>query len=315
MINYFLVGTDEDVEVKIVDKRKAILEAAVELIADKGYTHTSMQQIADSVGISKGSLYSFFPSKEDLIISIYEHYQQLVFERAFVVGLDGNIPADDRFAKQFQVQFEGIIEYKSYMKMHMRGESAQSSEKLEAMGHRMRGRLFSWLEHNLLELYGDKITPYKWDLMWMTQSIYTSYMGLMISSETELQPRELGRHIVRQIDLLACDFLDGKSKPLLDDEMMRPFSVGMDREGAFTSFEKRESAWRALYEKIHSLSNAQYYLNVTDRISEESRNSKPDELVMRGLLHLLKEADQLKEEVVALEKELLSDEEGGQTRV
>ncbi len=288
-----------------MDKRKAILEAAVELIAAKGYNHTSMQQIADSVEISKGSLYSFFPSKEDLIISIYEHYQQLVFERAFVVGLDGNLPAYERFAKQFQVQFEGILEYKSYMKMHMRGESAQSGEKLEAMGHRMRGRLFSWLERNLLELYGDKITPYKWDLMWMTQSIYTSYTGLMISSESVLAPEALGKHIVRQIDILAGDFLAGKSKPLLDDEMMRPFSVGMDREGAFTSFEKRENAWKALYDRVHELDHSKYYLEVTDRISEQSRKSKPDEIVMRGLFHLLKEEAMLKSEAEELEKELL----------
>ena len=288
-----------------MDKRKAILEAAVELIAEKGYTHTSMQQIADSVGVSKGSLYTFFPSKEDLIISIYEHYQQLVFERAFVVGLDGNLPPYERFAKQFQVQFEGILEYKAYMKMHMRGESAQSSEKLEGMGHRMRGRLFSWLERNLIDLYGEEIEPYKWDLMWMTQSIYTSYTGLMISSENELAPDQLGKHIVRQIDILAKDYLAGKSKPLLDDEMMRPFSVGMDREGAFTSFEKRENAWKSLYESIHQLDQSPYYLEVTDRISEESRKSNPDEIVMRGLFQLLKTEEELEEKAQVLEMQLL----------
>ncbi|MCA0172594.1 TetR/AcrR family transcriptional regulator [Bacillus sp. RAR_GA_16] len=288
-----------------MDKRKAILEAAVELIAEKGYTHTSMQQIADSVGVSKGSLYTFFPSKEDLIISIYEHYQQLVFERAFVVGLDGNLPPYERFAKQFQVQFEGILEYKSYMKMHMRGESAQSSEKLEGMGHRMRGRLFSWLERNLIDLYGDEIAPYKWDLMWMTQSIYTSYTGLMITSESDLAPDQLGKHLVRQIDILAKDFLNGKSTPLLDDEMMRPFSVGMDREGAFTSFEKRESAWKSLYESIHQHQQSQYFLEVTDRISEESRKSNPDEIVMRGLFQLLKSEEALSERAQLLEEQLL----------
>ncbi|MCA0987130.1 TetR/AcrR family transcriptional regulator [Guptibacillus algicola] len=289
-----------------LDKRKAILEAAVELIGAKGYTHTSMQQIADSVGISKGSLYSFFPSKEDLIISIYEHYQQLVFERAFVIGLDGDLPPYERFAKQFQVQFEGILEYKSYMKMHMRGETAQSSEKLESMGHRMRGRLFSWLERNLIDLYGENISPYKWDLMWMTQSIYTSYTGLMISSESNLSPKELGQHIVRQIDILANDFLSGNSRPLLDDDMMRPFSVGMDREGAFMSFEKREEAWKAIYERVNTLEEEkQYNLEVTNRISEESRKSNPDELVMRGLFQLLKENQKLKTAAEALEEQLL----------
>ncbi|WP_234448033.1 TetR/AcrR family transcriptional regulator [Virgibacillus salexigens] len=295
----------EDIEVSMMDKRKAILEAAVELIAEYGYTRTSMQQIADNVGVSKGSLYSFFPSKEDLIISIYEHYQQLVFERAFVVGLDNNLPPYKRFAKQFQVQFEGILEYKSYMKMHIRGESAQNSEKLQGLHHRMRGRLFNWLEQNLIDLYGESILPYKWDLMWMTQSIYTSYMGLIISSENVLPPEGLGQHIVRQIDILAKDFLQGNSVPFLDDEMMRPFSVGMDRDGAFTSFQDRERAWKALYKRIHELRNATYYLEVTDRISEESRKSKPDELVMRGLFRLLKEEETLAAKAYVLEEQLL----------
>ena len=236
-----------------MDKRNAILESAVELFGAQGYNQTSMQQIAENVGISKGSLYSYFQSKEDLIISIYEHYQQLVFERAFIVGLDENVPPMERFAKQFQVQFEGIMEYKSYMKMHMRGDSAKNSQKLAAMEHRMRGRLFSWLEHNLLNVYGEEIRPYKWDLMWMTQSIYSSYMMLMISQYDSIDPAILGTHLVRQISLLAGDFLNGESAPLLDDEMMKPFAVSMDKEGAFISFEKREEAWKSLYDSIKGL--------------------------------------------------------------
>jgi AcrR family transcriptional regulator len=290
-----------------MNKRKAILEAAVELFAEQGYSQTSMQQIADSIGISKGSLYSFFHSKEDLIISIYEHYQQLVFERAYIVGLDANMPGEARLAKQFQVQFEGILEYKSYMKMHMRGDSAKNSDKLSAMEHRMRGRLFSWLEHNLLQLYGDKIIPYKWDLMWMTQSIYTSYMMLLISTESGLSPGELGEHIVRQISILADDFFVGNSTPLLNDKIMQPFSVNMDREGAFISFEKREKAWKNLYAKIDALpEKSGDYIRAADRISEECRKSKPDELVIKGMFKLLADAKELEKEAVELERELFS---------
>ncbi len=290
-----------------MNKRKAILEAAVELFAEQGYTQTSMQQVADSIGISKGSLYSFFHSKEELIISIYEHYQQLVFERAYVVGLDATLPGEERLAKQFKVQFEGILEYKSYMKMHMRGDSAKNSEKLAAMEHRMRGRLFSWLEHNLIQLYGDEIMPYKWDLMWMTQSIYASYMMLLISTESGLEPDALGKHIVRQISILAEDYFNGNSKPLLDDEIMKPYSVNMDREGAFISFGKREEAWKKFYEKINELpEHTEQYSSIADRISEECRKSKPDELVIRGLFRLLFDVEELKNEAAELESELLS---------
>ncbi|CAN7406157.1 TetR/AcrR family transcriptional regulator [Rossellomorea sp. LjRoot5] len=288
-----------------MDKRNAILESAVELFGAHGYNQTSMQQIAESVGISKGSLYSYFQSKEDLIISIYEHYQQLVFEQAFVVGLDGNLSPMERFAKQFQVQFEGILEYKSYMKMHMRGESTKNSEKLAAMEHRMRGRLFSWLEQNLLDVYGEEIRPYKWDLMWMTQSIYASYMMLMISQDDTLEPSRLGTHLVRQITLLANDFLIGESSPQLNDDMMKSFSVSMDREGAFISFEKREKAWKSLYGKINGMDNSGYYMDIANRISGECRESDPDKLVLKGLFRLLMDTEDLRMEAEELEKQLL----------
>jgi AcrR family transcriptional regulator len=288
-----------------MDKRNAILESAVELFGAHGYNHTSMQQIAESVGISKGSLYSYFQSKEDLIISIYEHYQQLVFERAFVVGLDGNLPPMERFAKQFQVQFEGILDYKSYMKMHMRGESTKNSEKLAAMEHRMRGRLFSWLEHNLLDVYGEEIRPYKWDLMWMTQSIYASYMMLMISQDDTLDPSRLGAHLVRQITLLANDFLRGNSSPQLNDDMMKSFSVSMDKEGAFISFEKREKAWESLYVKIEGMDDSKDYVDIANRISEECRESEPDKLILKGLFRLLKDEADLNKEAEELERQLL----------
>jgi hypothetical protein len=242
-----------------------------------------------------------------LIISIYEHYQQLVFERAFVVGLDGNMPAEERLAKQFQVQFEGILEYKSYMKMHMRGESAKNSEKLAGMEHRMRGRLFSWLQHNLQRLYGSRIDPYKWDLMWMTQSIYSAYMMLLISTDSKLKPADLGKHIVRQIVTLAEDFFEGKSTPLLDDEMMKPFSVDMDRQGAFISFEKREKVWRDLYDKIHSLKREESgdYIKIADKISEECRKSRPDDLMIKGMFRLLADVEELSREVSELKNQLL----------
>ncbi|MCW2993095.1 MAG: hypothetical protein JWQ18_590 [Conexibacter sp.] len=49
-------------------KRTAeIVSAAIAIFSDKGYANTSMQDIAESVGMLKGSLYHFIDSKEDLL--------------------------------------------------------------------------------------------------------------------------------------------------------------------------------------------------------------------------------------------------------
>lgn len=49
-----------------------VIEAAAELVAAKGYDATSMQDVADAVGLLKGSLYYYVASKDELLQRIIE---------------------------------------------------------------------------------------------------------------------------------------------------------------------------------------------------------------------------------------------------
>jgi AcrR family transcriptional regulator len=51
-------------------RQSEIVEAAARVFHEKGYESTSIQDIADSVGILKGSLYYYITSKEDLLYEI-----------------------------------------------------------------------------------------------------------------------------------------------------------------------------------------------------------------------------------------------------
>jgi AcrR family transcriptional regulator len=52
-----------------------IIEAARKVFTKKGYHDTTMDDIAKEIGVSKGALYSYFKSKEDLLqeISLQNH--------------------------------------------------------------------------------------------------------------------------------------------------------------------------------------------------------------------------------------------------
>lgn len=50
-----------------------IFAEAVRIFKEKGYHATSMQNIADAVGLQKGSLYHYISSKEELLFKIFEH--------------------------------------------------------------------------------------------------------------------------------------------------------------------------------------------------------------------------------------------------
>jgi AcrR family transcriptional regulator len=53
-------------------RQQEILEAAAQVFHEKGYESTSIQDIADAVGILKGSLYYYIASKEDLLFEILQ---------------------------------------------------------------------------------------------------------------------------------------------------------------------------------------------------------------------------------------------------
>ena len=57
-------------------RRQEILEAAAGVFHEKGYKATSIQDIADAVGILKGSLYYYIRSKEDLLNEILQDVHQ-----------------------------------------------------------------------------------------------------------------------------------------------------------------------------------------------------------------------------------------------
>ncbi len=61
---------------KIVDKeekKRAILEAAVAVFAEKGFHKTKMAVIADKAGIGKGTVYEYFKNKEALFMDLFAY--------------------------------------------------------------------------------------------------------------------------------------------------------------------------------------------------------------------------------------------------
>jgi len=50
-------------------RREHILDAAVLLFARHGFANTDMQELSDTVGVGKGTLYRYFPSKECLFLA------------------------------------------------------------------------------------------------------------------------------------------------------------------------------------------------------------------------------------------------------
>jgi AcrR family transcriptional regulator len=58
--------------------RSAILSASTQLFAEKGFIGASISDIAEVVGVSKSSIYHYFPSKESILHALIDSFAQEV---------------------------------------------------------------------------------------------------------------------------------------------------------------------------------------------------------------------------------------------
>lgn len=63
-----------------IKTRDKIIEAARDLFLNQGYNSTGLSQITQHAGVKSGSLYYFFPTKEDLLIAVLDFYKANIYE-------------------------------------------------------------------------------------------------------------------------------------------------------------------------------------------------------------------------------------------
>lgn len=61
------------------ERPSELLEAALRIFAERGYANTRLEEVAATVGVTKGTIYHYFETKEALLIRAIEHYHEQAF--------------------------------------------------------------------------------------------------------------------------------------------------------------------------------------------------------------------------------------------
>jgi len=84
--------------------RKAIIDAAIRLFAEKGFEQTSMDELARAAGVGKGTIYGYFKAKEEIFLA----YCEAEIDFAFA-ALDRKLDEDAPLVEQLVAQMMGQI--------------------------------------------------------------------------------------------------------------------------------------------------------------------------------------------------------------
>src|SRR4051812_23695679 len=60
------------------DTRQRLTDAAAELFWERGFAATGLSDVLEASGARGGSLYHFFPSKDDLLLAVIDHHARVL---------------------------------------------------------------------------------------------------------------------------------------------------------------------------------------------------------------------------------------------
>lgn len=89
------------------DKRERIVEAAIEVFAEKGFAAARISDIAKGAGVADGTIYLYFRNKEDLLLTIFEEKMEEIL-RDLDRALDGLDRPVDRMRAYARAHFHQL---------------------------------------------------------------------------------------------------------------------------------------------------------------------------------------------------------------
>ncbi|MGD6991080.1 TetR/AcrR family transcriptional regulator [Sutcliffiella horikoshii] len=185
-----------------MSKKQQIMEKATELFAKQGFEATSIQQITEQCGISKGSFYLSFKSKDELIMEMLDHFfMEVTAETDQLVNSSKN-DANLLF-KFYKLMFHFFAKHADFAKVLIKEMPHSLNQELL-----IKSRTYDiQTSKNILDMvesiYGDKVQATKFDLVYCIKGFLRIYSELFLFYEVELDMDLLCQSLVEKTDSLA----------------------------------------------------------------------------------------------------------------
>jgi AcrR family transcriptional regulator len=116
-----------------IEIREKIVDAAIITFSKHGYDRTKMDDIAETANLSKGTIYLYFKSKEDLFYAISENNIKALKEQLSVLFAKGEDLISD--SQKFYVNFRKTSEQSDKVFLETIAESSRNQRLREMLYH------------------------------------------------------------------------------------------------------------------------------------------------------------------------------------
>lgn len=265
-----------------MSKKQLIIDKAIKLFAEKGIEATSIQQITEQCGISKGAFYLSFKSKDELITSIIDYFMQQVTADFDRVVRDGQDP-QQKLYHFYLMSFQLSEKYANFAIVFIK-------EQLHSINDTLINQLnfYDKLTNQVIlqlldELYGEEIKETKYDLLVTIKAFMHTYSHMFFTSSTTYDLDLLSRILVEKTNLLAKH---SKLAFLTEDKLsmiQHPASLNSSLPQIMTEIEK-------LINYVDDPIEHESLIILKEQFQSEKRSKA----IISGLLHNLKKNEKCK---------------------
>lgn len=223
-------------------KKQLIMDKALELFAKQGFESTSIQQITEHCGISKGAFYLSFKSKDELILALIDHFMmQFTSDIDYMVR---NTNGDKKLLYEFYyATFNSFHQHSNFAKIFLKEQTQSFNEEL-IVKMRYYDKLLQKIILSMVErLYGEEIQHTKHDLIYCIKGFIKTYSELFLFYNLPLDLDQLSNSLVEKTNLLARHI----TIPFISNELVEMFQQPMNEEM------KKEQIIELIEQKIKEL--------------------------------------------------------------
>ncbi|MNB90222.1 DNA-binding transcriptional repressor AcrR [compost metagenome] len=213
---------------KNTNKQELIIKTAMQLFAVKGSSSTSMQEIAELCGISKGSLYLVFKSKEELERSIYMHCFRMIHDPLQREEHQIRSSPREKLRNQVEILLTHVYELREFLQRQFQEVAGRSGDEVPEWIRKVNAPLLLWFQSKLNTLYGPAVLPYTGDLFLFADGMIHAYIRLIFGQESQVAISRMADHLVDLLDIVAAGLSGGRLEPLITESVLESWMSGQE---------------------------------------------------------------------------------------
>ncbi|WP_102026243.1 TetR/AcrR family transcriptional regulator [Salirhabdus sp. Marseille-P4669] len=265
-----------------MNKKQIIIDKALELFAEHGFAATSVQQITEKCGISKGAFYLVFKSKDELVLAIIDQFmRQITSDIDWIVK---NEEMDDKLLYRFYyANFQSLKQYSNFAKAFMKEQSHTLNEELLRKVQYYNKILDETISYMVERLYGNQVKGIKYDLVYSIKGFLKNYTELFLFFDLPIDLDRLCTSLAEKTEILA----KYTTIPFMSDDFLRIYHSSIEKEVSTDSIiEMINESLEGMEESIKRES--------LQLIKEELTNPSLSPALKRGLLENIRQDSRCK---------------------